>query len=231
MNAELVKRLQLVLQARGHRVLVDGIMGDETLNAAYQEIAADQGVLSPPPPPPAAHGNVLAWGKKVDPQFRAGVVWIAEDFGWNAQGPSNLMACIAWESDESFSPSILNKAGSGAVGLIQFMPKTARELGTTTSALALMSPLKQLGYVHKYLKQFSKMRGPHVNLADMYMSILLPSMIGKPDDAVLFSEGIAYRQNSGLDENRDGKVTKLEASAKVYAKLERGMSPQFAYVE
>lgn len=41
------------------------------------------------------------------------------------------MAAMAFESGETFSPSIKNAAGSGAVGLIQFMPSTAKALGTS----------------------------------------------------------------------------------------------------
>jgi soluble lytic murein transglycosylase-like protein len=35
------------------------------------------------------------------------------------------MACMAWESGRSFRPDVKNMAGSGATGLIQFMPTTA----------------------------------------------------------------------------------------------------------
>lgn len=37
------------------------------------------------------------------------------------------MACMAFETGETFSPNEPNKADSGAVGLIQFMPKVAIE--------------------------------------------------------------------------------------------------------
>ena len=42
--------------------------------------------------------------------------------------------------------------------------------------------------------------------------------------AVLFSGGIAYRQNAGLDANRDGQVTKAEAAGKVAAKYNKGQA-------
>ena len=45
--------------------------------------------------------------------------------------PDFLLACMAFESGMSFCSSIRN-AASGATGLIQFMPSTARGLGTTT---------------------------------------------------------------------------------------------------
>ena len=161
----------------------------------------------------------LAWGAKVSPEFRDKVLTICKYNSWSGEHASWLMACMAFESGETFSPSIKNAAGSGATGLIQFMPATARGLGTTTDALADMKAVDQLEYVEKYFRSY--VTRIH-SLSDMYMAILLPKYVGQPDDAVLFSSGIAYRQNSGLDANKDGKITKAEATAKVKAKLDKG---------
>lgn len=206
---------------------VDGVLGDVSLRAALAALPVAPAAAEPIAVQPGT--RALAWGNVVDADFREGVYWIARQFEWGPQGPSDLMACMAWESDESFSPKKTNYAGSGAVGLIQFMPATAEALGTTTAALAAMTPVRQLGYVYLYFKQFSKIRGPNVTLSDLYMAILLPKYIGQPEDAVLFSGGVAYRQNSGLDANRDGRVTKLEASAKVLQKLQKGMQPPYVW--
>lgn len=40
--------------------------------------------------------------------------------------PDYLMACMALETAATFRPDIKNMAGSGATGLVQFMPATAR---------------------------------------------------------------------------------------------------------
>lgn len=161
----------------------------------------------------------LAWGDKVNEQFRNRVIEICREFDWSEDHPSWLMSCIAFESGETFSPDIRNAAGSGATGLIQFMPATASGLGTTTDALADMDAVEQLDYVQKYFKPYAS----RINsLPDMYMAILMPKYVGQPDDAVLFSGGVAYRQNSGLDANHDGKITKREAAGKVAAKLVKG---------
>ena len=74
----------------------------------------------------------LAWGRKVSQTFRDRVFWIGDEL---AIDPDFLMACMAWESAETFRANIKNAAGSGATGLIQFMPSTARALGTTAEAL------------------------------------------------------------------------------------------------
>ena len=90
---------------------------------------------------------MLAWGNKVSLAFRNRV----KDIAANLQtDPNFLMACMAFESGETFSPSIKSKAGSGATGLIQFMPTTAQALGTTTQKLAAMSAVKQFDYIEKY---------------------------------------------------------------------------------
>jgi hypothetical protein len=132
------------------------------------------------------------------------------------------MACMHFESGGTFSPSVRNAAGSGATGLIQFMPSTARGLHTTTDDLARMTAVEQLRYVGEYFRPYA----PRIHsLSDLYMAILLPKYVGHSDDSILFSHGIAYRQNSGLDTNRDGTVTKREATARVQSHLVAGMLP------
>ena len=107
------------------------------------------------------------------------------------------------------NPAAVNPQ-SGATGLIQFTPETARQMGTTTAALRKMPAHKQMGFVRRYFGQFgNRLRTP----ADAYMAVLAPGAIGKPDDHVLFRRGrVAYTQNAGLDINRDGVITKGEAA-------------------
>lgn len=167
----------------------------------------------------------LAWGKKVSPRFVAAVGSIVRSFGWDPEQGSDLMACMAFESARTFSPSIRNGAGSGATGLIQFMPSTARGFGTTTESMALMSAEEQLSiYVRQYFKPYAKRI---YTLSDMYMAILLPSYIDAADTEVLFTRGgTPYRQNAGLDANSDGRITKAEAAARVIAMRAEGLRPE-----
>lgn len=165
---------------------------------------------------------MVSWGKRVTYDFRRRLIDIAIDLDVPADF---LMACIAFESAHTFRPDVLNKAGSGAVGLIQFMPATARALGTSTSELSKLSAEDQLTWVHKY---FLPYRGKLKTLEDVYMAILWPRAIGQPDDYVLFdvvSKPTTYRQNASLDFNRDGKITRWEAAARVRAELELGFLP------
>ena len=171
---------------------------------------------------------MLAWGKKVTEEFRKKVLDICSALGAD---PNFIMACIAFESGETFSPSVKNAAGSGAVGLIQFMPGTAKALGTTTEELASMSAEAQLDYVAKY---FQPTKGRLATLEDVYMAILWPAAVGKPLDYVLFDKNDLahpkrYAQNAGLDSNKDGKITKKEAADKLRQKLNKGLLPDFAW--
>lgn len=170
---------------------------------------------------------MLAWGKKVSAEFCQRVREIADSLGTD---PNYLMACMAFESGETFSPAIKNAAGSGATGLIQFMPSTAQALGTTTEELASMTAEEQLDYVESY---FESKRGRLSSLEDVYMAILWPAAVGKPTDYVLFDRKDPdhpkrYLQNAGLDFNKDGIITKAEAAARVQQKLKKGLSPEYA---
>ena len=178
----------------------------------------------PLPEPAPLPAGLLAWGAKVSPLFRSRIRWIADTLGC---APNDLMACMAWESGESFRPDIKNAAGSGATGLIQFMPSTAKGLGTTTAALAAMTAEDQLNYVYKYFRPYA---GRLNNLGDIYMAILWPKGVGQPDHYVLFDRSKApttFRQNAGLDGNRDGLVTRAECLVKINEKLAKGLQPQY----
>jgi len=212
---ETLMRLQQDLKDLGlYTDVVDGIWGKHSQAAWAACIDKVKGTMSRKP---------IAWGAKVSSVFLDKVVRICEDLGLN--DPSDLMACIAWESGRSFSPKIYNGAGSGAVGLIQFMPATARGLGTTTTALAAMTAEDQLDYVHKYFQPY---KGRLKNLGDLYMAILWPAAIGKPDSYVLWdasSRPTTYRQNIGLDVNKDGAITRAECLVKVNGLLTEGLKP------
>lgn len=166
----------------------------------------------------------LAWGARVSPAFRDKIRAIAAEL---ISDPSDVMACIAWESGRSFRADVKNMAGSGAVGLIQFMPATASGLGTTTTALEALTPEAQLDWVEKF---FHPWRGRLRGISDLYMAILWPVAVGQPDSHVLFDKDdlnhpARFRQNAGLDIDKDGHVTKGEAAAKVVAMRTEGLRP------
>lgn len=229
-----VKQVQHYLNLAGETLAVDGVAGPMTIAGIerfQREIAGlalPDGLVEPGRATWKAllafadNRPSIAWGGCVSGAFKDKVIDITARL---RVSPDYLMACMAFETGETFDPAIKNAAGSGAVGLIQFMPNTARALGTTVEALAGMTALEQLDYVEKYFKPY---RGKLNTLEDVYMAILYPAAIGKPASHVLFKSGsIAYEQNKGLDENRDGNITLAEISGKVRAKYEKGLKPEF----
>ncbi|MEL6672892.1 MAG: transglycosylase SLT domain-containing protein [Bacteroidota bacterium] len=121
--------------------------------------------------------------------------------------PSSWLMSVMF-AESGFRSRVSNYQGSGAVGLIQFMPQTAKELQTSTWALQQMTATEQLTYVEKYLAQVRRRYGPYQSLGDLYLGILYPKARGKDACFRLYGRpSEAYRQNKGLDENRDGQVT------------------------
>lgn len=165
---------------------------------------------------------MIAFASKVSADFLAKVEQVSTDLGID---PSWLMACMAFETGETFSPSIRNAAGSGAVGLIQFMPATLALLGTTTDEAIVMNGVEQLDLVAKY---FAPWKGKLHSLGDTYGAIIWPAMIGKSDGYVVFRKDdpmhpARYVQNAGLDFNHDGLITKEEIVRRVTKELEIGL--------
>lgn len=135
-------------------------------------------------------------------EFLAKVKYVAQRLQTN---PDYLMAVMAFES--SISASAKNKA-TGATGLIQFMPATAKSLGTTTEELATMSNVDQLDFVYKYLKPYA---GRLKNLTDVYFAVFFPVAIGKAETWVLQTSSLLASkiavQNPIFDRNKDGVIT------------------------
>ena len=95
-----------------------------------------------------------------------------------------------------------NAAGSGAVGLIQFMPSTAKSLGTTTDALSQLTAEAQLDFVQKY---FQPKQGRLLSIEDTYMAILYPAAIGQPPDHALFSKGTTVYRPERRSRSEQGR--------------------------
>lgn len=120
--------------------------------------------------------------------------------------PEWLMAVMYSES--KFDANVANYKGSGATGLIQFMPVTAKELNVSVQRLANMSHLQQLEYVYIYLQQVRERYGDYDSLTDLYLGILFPKARKQDYCYTLYAKpSKSYMQNSGLDENKDGRVT------------------------
>jgi hypothetical protein len=143
---------------------------------------------------------------------------LAKTFNAN---PNWFMALFNSETGGSFKSDIYNMGGSGAVGLIQFMPRTAQDLGATTSFLASLSNVEQLDWVEKYLhRQLANIgRTAIKDYDDLYLLVFYPVAVGKPDSYTIPLSGLGYSQNSGIDMNGDGIITVADFKAFIRSKI------------
>ncbi len=147
--------------------------------------------------------------ERTSAEFRSELVAMCERLGAD---PSYVAAVMSLETGASFDPAIRNPA-SGATGLIQFMPSTAKNLGTTVDELARLSAVSQLAFVELY---FAKVGRRLVTPTDHYLAVFSPAFIGKPPGTAMYAApAIAYEQNKGLDGNRDGVITVGDVGAKI----------------
>jgi hypothetical protein len=119
----------------------------------------------------------------IDQDFASSIESLGNDLGVDPMYLANTMY-----AESTLNPSEKNKAGSKAMGLIQFMPKTAANLGTTTDELSRMTPVEQMEYVRRYFSADNLGAGRLRALRNdpsqhnVNMAVFLPSMIGKPVD-------------------------------------------------
>jgi len=148
--------------------------------------------------------------RKLDKEFLDKTKAISERIGCDYR---DLLAVM--NSESGLNAAARNPNG-GATGLIQFMPATARMLGTTTEELTRMSPTQQLDYVEKFFNTIKKqagMDGKRLSGADLYSLVFLP---GRANRSVLTQQGENfYSANRGLDLDRNGDISKQDLARRV----------------
>lgn len=143
------------------------------------------------------------------------------------------MVVMSIETGGTFKPSIENPNGA-AVGLIQFIPSTAKYLGTSYAALKKMSHLEQLKYVGLYLaKQRAAVGAKSIDtFIELYELVFQPAGFRKADTYLVGKKGSrAYDDNATIDTrygNKDGVLTMGDFrafAAQLYAKQVGGTLP------
>lgn len=109
---------------------------------------------------------------------------------------ANWLMFVMW-FESRLNPQAVNPI-SDATGLIQFMPSTARGLGTTTTVLKRMSNVQQLDYVLAYLRPY---KGRMKSWVDVYLAVFYPKAMGNPNFVI--TSDIVARQNKIFDLNKD----------------------------
>lgn len=133
------------------------------------------------------------------------VIAISDKLGIN---PDWLMM-VMWLESKLDSQAV--NPVSHATGLIQFMPDTAKGMGTTTAALYDMYTVDQLDWVYQYFKPY---KGFYKSFTDLYIVTFFPIALNKPDNFVFQtntkSAQLIASQNKIFDINHDNKITKAE---------------------
>lgn len=217
-----IGKIQDQLKAAGlYTGKVDGIYGKGTYNAMQSAFICYR----------ATNGMSeldACWSKRVPKDFVGKIrVWVKAR-GLPPEAVNWLMACIAFETSGSFDPTKQNMAGAKYFGLIQFGDMAAADLGTTTAALIKLSQLQQLDWVFAYFDMWAKRGKVCTQLEDFYLTIFYPAAVGKAADTVIFRQGTdpkAYKQNGGLDINKDDVITVGEINERIYQMYFQGMDP------
>ena len=115
-------------------------------------------------------------------EFTEKVNNISNELGIDA----NWLMFVMW-FESRLNPKAVNPI-SGATGLIQFMPSTARSLGTTTDVLKRMNNVQQLDYVLAYLRPY---KGRMKHWIDVYLAVFYPKAMGN----LILSSRLILSQN------------------------------------
>lgn len=165
--------------------------------------------------------------KENSEQFGNKVINIADWLGVNPDWLMQVMYSESGLNHRRQNTAFPFKDGY-ATGLIQFIPSTAKHLGTTTQALLGMSNVEQLDYVYKYFKPYA---GKIKSFIDLYFVTFLPIAVGKPSNWVfqtknLSKEAIA-KANPYFDLNKDEQLTVAEVEAAMLKKVPKKYQEQF----
>lgn len=124
----------------------------------------------------------ILFENKVSPEFVSKVKDISYKLGIDENWLQFVM-----DYESGLNPLAVN-SGSGATGLIQFLPSTAVGLGTTTADLLNMNGVSQLDYVYDYLKTY---KGDMDSVYTTYLSVFYPAALNQPDTYVFPSDVVS----------------------------------------
>jgi hypothetical protein len=116
---------------------------------------------------------------------------------------------VVIQHESGWNPRAVNPS-TGASGLIQFMPSTAKSLGASPATILLSGVNSQLDLVYKYLLPY---KGKMKDIDDVYFAVFYPKAIGKPNSYILgIEKGKDYAQtvamqNPANNPNRDNMIT------------------------
>ena len=146
---------------------------------------------------------------------------------------------VAWldtliRGESNWNPTATNKI-SGARGLIQFMPQTAKDLGYANPTAIVNKypdiPSQLLGPVAAYFKLPGK-KGPYPTKQSLYMAVFYPAYRNVSPNTVMPSS--VRKSNPGIDtvqnyvDHADGKAITHKKNTIVFPLLIMGIIGYFA---
>lgn len=141
--------------------------------------------------------------------------------------PDYLLNVFARES--SLNPNAYNP--SGGTGLFQLMPMHANKLGlpggpnnkdTFRRAVQSLGAEGQLDLFYRYITEIVGVQN-FKDQASAYASVFMPKYVNASPDSVVARSGTRnYSQNTGLDRNKDGVITKRELGLEAEGALGAG---------
>jgi len=197
-----------------NNLTADGVVGPETLAALG--LSDNPAIVTQPTQGKQATMVAVPGIEKLSPSEIRALYDVATYLGIQADW---LAAAMSFES--RLNPAAVNSM-SGATGLIQFMPSTARNLGTTTEALKGMTFTQQLEYVKRY---FEAHKGQMHNLQDVYLVIFYPAEVGKaPSDVIASAGNPVYDQNAVFDRTGKGYITREDVTSTITNLLDQAIA-------
>ena len=123
---------------------------------------------------------------------------IYKDFGVDEREVFSI-----FKGESNFDTRAFN--ASGAVGLFQVIPKTAKDLGTTVKKIHDMSAKEQVSLYHSYLSMYKRYGNLKGRLGILQAA---PAKAGKKMNEPIYDKGSkAWEQNPGWRTSNDGPIT------------------------
>lgn len=147
-------------------------------------------------------------------EFKKKLIQVSADLGIS---PDWLLLVMWMES--RMKPTAVNRL-SNATGLIQFMPATAKWLGSSVTEIKSMSAVEQLDLVRRYYWSYKTVLNGFV---DLYVATFYPkALLQKWDDSRLFPKAV-YSQNMAIDTNGDKMISLGEFKALMLSRVPKGI--------
>lgn len=144
-----------------------------------------------------------------DPAFQSQLALMKTKY----PGLTDQMIYDVIQKESGFDTTSTNKKGSGATGLFQFMPGTAKDLGYTTAQIQNMTASQQLAVYDKYLASANYQGGDPLGIIQAapqaYKNLIIKygSSDAVPDNTIIYRAGSAEARDNVPWQTNTGDVT------------------------